>query len=1364
VIAGTAVGTWTAGKLALAGDLEVGDDVTLKSDAAVLNFGADSDVSLTHVADTGLLLNSTRQLQFNDSTQYIAGTSGTVLSIAATDEIDLTATAIDLNGTLDVSGTITVAGNADLNGDLDVDGTTNLDAVDIDGAVQIDSTVTVGTDGSGQDVIFYSDTAGDHVFWDSSAEKLTITGTNGATALDIADGNVTISDDLDVDGTSNLDVVDIDGAVDMASTLQVDGAITGSSTIQGTTITATTAFVPDASDGAALGTTSLEFSDLYLADGAVIGLGDDQDVTLTHVADTGLLLNSTMALQFNDASQYINAPSATVLDINATDEIELNATLVDLNGNLDVSGTTTMTGVATFTATPVFSSDLTIEDDLYLDSDAAVIHLGEDGDVTLTHVADTGVLLNGTMQLQFNDSSQYINAPSNAILDINATDEIELNATLADVNANLDVSGTIVGASTISGTTITASTAFVPDASDGAALGTTSLEFSDLFLADGAQIAFGDDQEVTLTHVADTGLLLSDDSGIGTTQLQFGDSGTYIHQSADGVLDLVADTEIEINATTIDVNGALDVSGTSTLTGAVTATAGVLPAASDGAALGSASLEWSDLFLADGAVINFGDDQDVTLTHVADTGLLLNTTMQLQFYDSSQFINAPSNAILDITATDEIELNATAIDLNGTLDVSGTLTLAGNADFNGDLDVDGTTNLDVVDIDGAVDMASTLGVTGVVTANAGVVVDNITIDGTEIDLSSGDLTLDVAGDINLDAAGGNFLFQQAGTTFFDIQFDSSDAQLISRVQDKDIIFRGNDGGSIINALTLDMSGGGWGVFNTGITCKDGIYINNADGSATVGYLYNDSNDFIIRSYNSDNDIIFKGNDGGSTITALTLDMSDAGTATFNNNLVASGTGPHAIGASVNAGMKVNLGGAFTGGSTTPHSLRVDGRLTSPSSTSVVYQSYFANALTTDASSHTVTTIAQVAINECDITLGSGSSATNSASLYIASAASEATNNYALWVDAGDTRLDGDATVGGNLTIGDGGAEDQKIVFDGNAVDFYMGLDDTDDDFKIGVGSTVGSGELGFFMQADTGHVNIGSDNFAGYQLTVQGDDEEVTANFGSALSSTGDWNGIGFGAMTQPKAGILFKRTSSYGVGDLYFCNNNEASTTHVSLADTSDYAMRVGSNRVVQFYEDVLVTATKKLYFDSGSDTYIQGEVVGNQLDFYTSGVLAIQIDGNGNVAIPNGALSKESGSFKIDHPLPDKKDTHHLVHSFIEGPKADLIYRGSTDLISGWAQVDLDDAAGMTEGTWELLCRDPQCWIQNDTGWSSVRGSVEGNTLTVECESTDSDDTVSWMVVAERCDPHMYDTGWTDDDGRVIVEPEKPEPEEEE
>jgi hypothetical protein len=132
-----------------------------------------------------------------------------------------------------------------------------------------------------------------------------------------------------------------------------------------------------------------------------------------------------------------------------------------------------------------------------------------------------------------------------------------------------DASGTI---GNFNAATITANTAFVPDASDGAALGTSSLEFSDLFLADGAVINFGDDQDITLTHTADTGLATN---------------GTF-------------------QATTI------------------TATTAFVPDAADGASLGTTSLEFSDLFLADGGTIKFGNDQDINITHVADTGLTTN--------------------------------------------------------------------------------------------------------------------------------------------------------------------------------------------------------------------------------------------------------------------------------------------------------------------------------------------------------------------------------------------------------------------------------------------------------------------------------------------------------------------------------------------------------------------------------------------------------------------------------------------------------------------------------------------------------------------------------------------------------------------
>ena len=60
--------------------------------------------------------------------------------------------------------------------------------------------LTIGSDGTGGDVTFYSDTAGDSMVWDASEEKLTITGTNAQTALAVADGNVTMADDLAVTG------------------------------------------------------------------------------------------------------------------------------------------------------------------------------------------------------------------------------------------------------------------------------------------------------------------------------------------------------------------------------------------------------------------------------------------------------------------------------------------------------------------------------------------------------------------------------------------------------------------------------------------------------------------------------------------------------------------------------------------------------------------------------------------------------------------------------------------------------------------------------------------------------------------------------------------------------------------------------------------------------------------------------------------------------------------------------------------------------------------------------------------------------------------------------------------------------------
>ena len=111
--------------------------------------------------------------------------------------------------------------------------------------------------------------------------------------------------------------------------------------------------------------------------------------------------------------------------------------------------------------------------------------------------------------------------------------------------------------------------------------------------------------------------------------------------------------------------------------------------------------------------------------------------------------------------------------------------------------------------DGNVTMAGTLGVTGAVTADAGISIDNITIDGTEIDLSSGNLTLDVAGQLVINSDSGQIVLQDDTVNWGNLQNSSGDFVIESLGTDKDIIFKGLDGSSTIEAMRIDMSSGGF---------------------------------------------------------------------------------------------------------------------------------------------------------------------------------------------------------------------------------------------------------------------------------------------------------------------------------------------------------------------------------------------------------------------------------------------------------------------------------------------------------------------------------------------------------------------------
>ena len=181
----------------------------------------------------------------------------------------------------------------------------------------------------------------------------------------------------------------------------------------------------------------------------------------------------------------------------------------------------------------------------------------------------------GELAVNTADQKIYMRDDSNNIVEVanasgSAADDIttgDAAVTIATSSGNITIDNQannqdIIFKGNDAGSTITALTL------DMSAGGNAKFNKNINLESDGAILRFGADKEIEVTHVHNTGLLLN-----STSQLQFGDSGTYIHQSADGVLDLVSDNEIELNGTLVDINANVEISGTTAQVGVSTSTA-----------------------------------------------------------------------------------------------------------------------------------------------------------------------------------------------------------------------------------------------------------------------------------------------------------------------------------------------------------------------------------------------------------------------------------------------------------------------------------------------------------------------------------------------------------------------------------------------------------------------------------------------------------------------------------------------------------------------------------------------------------------------------------------------------------------------
>ena len=333
----------------------------------------------------------------------------------------------------------------------------------------------------------------------------------------------------------------------------------------------------------------------------------------------------------------------------------------------------------------------------------------------------------------------------------------------------------------------------------------------------------------------------SDDILVASTEkLQFRDTAIYINSSTDGQLDLVADSEVQIAATTIDINGNVDVSGTLTVAGAVDF---------GDAALSNVGAVQLDSIAGDGDTntsITFSGSDVITITAGGDAQFTFNNGSILPSTDNDIDLGSSSlefkDAFFDGTVTTDALVADTADIDAGTIDgvTLGTNSAITQAVID-DVDINGKViTMTGSSSDTAVFTAGTNGTLSIVTTDDSAAAANITItaDGT-FEADGTTITLDSSGDIVLDADGANVTFKDGGTSILDIANNSTDVEFTVSTADKNFKIKGTDGSSAITALDIDMALAGKATFNGDVVVGGDLTVTGDDivmGTNTAGNL------------------------------------------------------------------------------------------------------------------------------------------------------------------------------------------------------------------------------------------------------------------------------------------------------------------------------------------------------------------------------------------------------------------------------------------------------------------------------------------------------------------------------------------------
>ena len=400
----------------------------------------------------------------------------------------------------------------------------------------------------------------------------------------------------------------------------------------------------------------------------------------------------------------------------------------------------------------------------------------------------------------------------------------------------------------------------------------SSITIGDATAGNNIAVTFdGESSDGVLTWMEDEDYFqFSDDILISSTEkLQFRDTAIYINSSADGQLDLVADTEIQIAATTIDINGAVDISGALTLAGTTLA-----ETISDTVGAMVTSNTESGITVA-------YDDSDNTLDFTVGT-LNQDTTGNAATATALETARTIHGVSFDGTAN--IDLSEVISDTVGAMVTSNTesgITVAyQDADNTLDFTI-GTLNQDTTGTAATVTGAAQSNITSLGTLTT-LTVDNVIINGSTIG-HTGDTDLitvasgiaTVAGEVSmttLDIGGTNVTATAAELNLIDGGTSTGSITLA----DADGFFVNDDGVSKLIPATDIKTYIGSSTAADDLTAGDAaVTLSTTSGNITIDATANDS------------DIIFKGTDATADITMLTLDGSAAGAATFNDKIIAT---------------------------------------------------------------------------------------------------------------------------------------------------------------------------------------------------------------------------------------------------------------------------------------------------------------------------------------------------------------------------------------------------------------------------------------------------------------------------------------------